>query len=137
MRCRRPRRCLVYNRAYVKSDAVCVEDAVVGMLLQSCGHHVNKCTTQRTAIWHNCHSVSTLSTETRVPASLSVIFQSTHGLSSVASYFYDLLSGEGNAVGRVRPSTCFIGLSFDPTGLDLDFCTCVGHDQSSLGESEG
>jgi len=33
--------------------------------------------TQRTAIWDNGHSVSTLSTETRVPAGLSVIFQ-TH-----------------------------------------------------------
>ena len=39
-------------------------------------NHVNRCTTQRTAIWHNGHSVSTLSTETRVPASLSVIFHS-------------------------------------------------------------
>ena len=44
----------------------------------------------------------------------------------------DRVSGEGNAIGRVRPSVCF------HSRLTLIFCTFVNHDDSSPGiESQG
>ena len=44
----------------------------------------------------------------------------------------DRISNERNKIGRVRPSVGFPStLTFEPP--DLDFCTCMSHDHSSLG----
>ena len=42
--------------------------------------------------------------------------------------FTDRVSGEGSAIGRVRP------FLLNQLTFDLDFCVCMGHDHNRWGD---
>jgi len=45
-------------------------------------------------------------------------------------HYYDRVSSEGNAIGRVRPSVSLSVFSLNRLTFDINFCMCMGHDDS-------